>query len=94
MRMSPLVLLALIACKGDKDGTDNPNDDSVTTGTDSDSQVDDSGTDDSAEPCLVKPQSIVPEEEEAAWFYREPIVVTFTGAAPDASFVLFNRDTA
>lgn len=93
MRMSPLVLLALIACKGDKDGTDDPNDDSVPS-TDSDPVVDDSGTDDSAEPCLVKPQSIVPEEEEDSWFYREPIVVTFTDEAPDASFVLFNRDTA
>lgn len=90
MRTAILTVLALAACKGDKD--EEPTDDSVPVGTDSDPNTDDSAPD-SEEPCLVKPQSIVPEEEDMDWFYRDPIVVTFTGEAPDASFVLFNRDS-
>lgn len=91
MRHATLLLLAMIACKSDKDS--EPVDDSVPVGTDSDPNVDDSTADDSDEPCLVKPQSILPEEEDMDWFYREPITVTFTGEAPDATFALYNRDS-
>ena len=53
----------------------------------------DDSTDDSAEPCMTRPSELTPEEEETGWFYRKPVTVRFTEAAPDATFRLYNRDT-
>lgn len=89
-RHFPLMLLALFACKGKDD--ESTTDDSTPVGDDSQVQTDDSA-DDSAEPCMTRPSELSPEEEETGWFYRKPLTVRFTEAAPDATFRLYDRDT-
>ncbi|MCP4807832.1 MAG: hypothetical protein GY884_21015 [Proteobacteria bacterium] len=80
-----IALIALLACnKDDPSNTDGTQPD------DSDPVVEtDSGD---VEECLVVPLEITPEDQDTGVYYRDKLVVSFTGPAPDASFTLATTD--
>ena len=81
-----MTLLLLLACNKD---------DAVPA--DSDGLIGDSGapteTDsDAPDECLTVPEEILPADGKSNVYYRDPLAVTFTGPAPDATFSLTTTD--
>ena len=81
-----IALLALFACRGDKDVVD----DTGTSGTDDTSVTD---TDTAIEEvCDAKPSQLWPEDEADDHYIRDPMEILFTKAAADAAFTLALAD--
>lgn len=102
MTRTALGLFWLLAACNDKDknpgDTGNVGETGDSSPDDSTATDDSSGGDDSTViPCETKVNETIPEEdsdESVAWFYRDPLFVTFSDDASAATVVLYGPDGA
>ena len=91
MAIGVSLMLALVACKGDKSGPDTGNVD------DTSAPADDTGTpaDDTGEvtSCAVVLLEASPDDGDDGWYYRDPLSLTFSEPAESHSPVITLTDS-
>lgn len=95
-RYGMFLLLALAACKDDdKNGeTGNIDDTGDTADTSETGDTGDTADTNVEVPCETVAIETEPEDEEDAWFYRDPMTVKFSDDASEAVLQLFGPDGA
>ena len=97
MRLIPALLVMLVACNNDKDGshTGNVGDDTGPIGNDDTGKVDSGETGDSTPPpCETVLLASTPEDGSTKWYYRDPILLTFSDDASAATIALLDSSGA